>query len=659
MNVRIKRLELLNFKGIRSSIVEFGEGATAISGRNATGKSTIFDAFCWLLFGKNAAGDAKFGVKTYDAGGREIDHLNHEVTGVLTIDGRELELKRVLTEKWVTKRGDSEAVLEGNVTSYLVNGVGVKESEYKAKVASLISEDLFRAITQPLYFQGLKWEKQRELLLSIAGDLSYNDIAKDNEAFKLLLDSIEGTSLEQFKAELAARRRKLAEQLSQIPARIDEVSRHIDPCEPVSEEELADVVVQIESVEKSLSDRKHAESKQDEERRALREKIAKVEEDLSAFSIKFQRALDRVYEENSKAYREYANRVAEIPQQIDVLKRKVEERERDKREKAVYYSAVFEGAQSEKECLGRKWTAVSEEEFKDATCPTCGQQMPADKLEESKAEFLARKSERLETIRVMGLQQKKALEDASAKLEALKKPVAETEVAQIEALESELEKLKSNPVAELARECSKKEDHPEYKMMIDAEKVLREQYAKLVSAHDDTAEALVSRRRELQDKRDILEGRKRAVKQNESLQGRIQELKDEEKRVAQAKADVERQEDVIGELVHSHAVELERRINDKFKTVKFRLFEEQLNGGERPTCVALVNGTPITDANDAARINAGLEIINTFCEHQNVYAPIFIDNAESVNRFVDVKSQLITLSVSNTDLTISNNVLPL
>ena len=228
--VTVKQMTLVNFKGIKSLTVDFGQ-VTEIRGANATGKSTIADAFNWVLFGKDAAGnaDTKFGIKTVDATGKVIEKIDPEVTAILDIGdesyGNVVELRRVYSEDWVTSRGKAEPELKGHKTAYFYNGVPLKESEYKIKINSIIDEDLFRMLTNPLYFPRLDWQVQREMLLKIAGGITLEEIAAGRVEFSELLAQLSGKSLAEIKAEISARKKKIKDALDLIPARIDEVTR--------------------------------------------------------------------------------------------------------------------------------------------------------------------------------------------------------------------------------------------------------------------------------------------------------------------------------------------------------------------------------------------------------------------------------------------------
>ena len=153
----------------------------------------------------------------------------------------------------------------------------------------------------------------------------------------------------------------------------------------------------------------------------------------------------------------------------------------------------------------------------------------------------------------------------------------------------------------------------------------------------------------------ILELQKELNKEEllKQCENRVIELKDQESKLAQELADLEGTEYAIMQFTKSKVDTIERKINGRFKTVRFKMFETQVNGGEVECCETLVNSNgsyvPFADANNAAKINAGIDIINTLCEHYNIYAPIFIDNRESVTRLIESNSQIVNLIVSEQD----------
>ena len=134
MKIKLKKILLKNFKGAKENGIIFGE-KTSIKGANATGKTTIFDAFTWLLFGKNSAGDEKFNVRPLDKDGNRIDNVEIKVSAVLDVDGKEVELSKVQKQNWVKKRGTDTATLQGNVNLFEVDGYPKLESDFKEFVS--------------------------------------------------------------------------------------------------------------------------------------------------------------------------------------------------------------------------------------------------------------------------------------------------------------------------------------------------------------------------------------------------------------------------------------------------------------------------------------------------------------------------------------------
>jgi exonuclease SbcC len=175
MKIELKKLSLSNFKGIRSFEILFDQ-ITDILGDNATGKTTLMDAFLWLFFGKDSTDRKDFEIKTLDANNRPYHRLDHEVAAVIIVDGEQITIRRTFREKWVKKRGSNEQEFTGHSTEFYWNDVPMKESEYQAKVSSIINENIFKLITNTSYFNQLKWQDRRNALLQIAGSISNDDV---------------------------------------------------------------------------------------------------------------------------------------------------------------------------------------------------------------------------------------------------------------------------------------------------------------------------------------------------------------------------------------------------------------------------------------------------------------------------------------------------
>ncbi|MCL1933567.1 MAG: AAA family ATPase [Candidatus Azobacteroides sp.] len=653
--VTIKQITLVNFKGIKSLTVNFGQ-VTEIRGANATGKSTIADAFNWVLFGKDVAGnsDSKFGIKTVDFTGKVIEKLDHEVTAILDIDGETAELRRVYSEDWVTPRGKAESELKGHTTSYFYNGVPLKESEYKIKINSIIDEDLFRMLTSPLYFPRLDWQVQREILLKIAGNITLEEIAAGRSEFSELLAKLSGKSLAEIKAEISARKKKIKEALDLIPARIDEVTRAtpVAPDYKALEAEKTEIEKSIEATEMAM--RNAAESA-----RAEYETQAEIQREINAQkNIQSQvifNAIQKSKEEwnnrNAAAnearaklislQRESESTFAMRSREINALKNDMESRKSRLKE-----------IENRIELKRADWFYQNALQYdpSNSICPACGQEYPIMQAEAKKEDFEKHKAESLRKITEEGQQLTDEKEILTADIEANTKLIRESEnitekekndfTEQIKALQAQTEANPQEPYIEPTPE-----EIPEYVKATEQIDILSKQL-ETGPATGDTIE-LTSKKKELTEQSDEIKrqlGLKAIIEANEN---RKAELLREEKDLARQKADLEKQEFTADSLVKEQMNEVERRVNLRFKSVRFKMYSPQINGGEKPDCILIgPDGAKFTDTNSAEKIAMGLDIINTLCEFNGVYAPVFIDNAEGINRIFPVNSQLIKLIVT-------------
>ena len=258
-NVILKRLSLVNWKGQKERSIDFSN-ETSICGANATGKSTMFDAFIWLLFGKDSLDRKDYNIIPIE-NGKRVDRVDAEVCGVLDVNSKEITLKRVLHQKWVRKRGTAVETYDGCETMFYINNVKCGTAkEYAAKVDSIIDETVFKMITNPSFFLSLKWQDQRSQLFYIAGTISDEQIAASKPEFKALLDSIIGKTLTQYKREISAKKTELNNDLKLIPSRIDQTRKLMPEAKDFDalQTELEAVESEIERVEKSMTDKSTA-----------------------------------------------------------------------------------------------------------------------------------------------------------------------------------------------------------------------------------------------------------------------------------------------------------------------------------------------------------------------------------------------------------------
>lgn len=681
--VIIKRLQLVNFKGLRNVEIEFSDNVTTISGRNGTGKTTIKDAFCWLLWGKNSEGDtdSKFGIKTTDENGNFIPDLEHGVTGVFEVVNTEtgevenVELRRVLIEEWKAPTGETERVLKGHHTDFFYNGVPLKtKAEYEARINAIIPEAVFKIITDPYYFLTLHWKAQREMLLQIAGNVSDEDIARGNERFALLLAQLTGKTLEDYKREVSVKKAKVNEQLGKIPTAIDAITR-VTPEEP----DYTALGKEKESLEAEISQIDESVTSAAEANRIAYDKAAKIQAEINAKRTQQQKLLfeakDTARNEAYKKNETYNNAERELRQieageQNELRSYNVERNRLQSDIKRA--EAAKQGYTVQQDELREKWYSVNAEEFADSdnlVCPlfkhvcadaTALQKYEADRTE-ARNKFYENKEKRLADINRRGEQLTEQITAQETEINRLYDLLAQEEekhqaaVADYADRRAKAEKtISENPKVSTEPDI-KGEDIPEWVTLQEEINELSGQLPKMDASNaNDTAE-LRKKKTELMAKLDEVKRKLNLRDTIDTNNKRIKELREEAAVLAQEKANLQTEETIIDDFVTAQMNEVERRVNSLFSRVQFKMYRTQIEDAKQvPDCICYIDGVRYSDKNAAGKVNAGLDVINTLCAFHGVSAPIFVDEAESVNEFIPVNSQLIKLEVTKDDFTVNN-----
>ena len=224
--IKIESLSLQNFKGCKERKVNFAD-KTDIYGANATGKTTLLDGFMWLLFDKDSTGASKFQIRPLDADGNQINNVEIMVEATLNVDGKIIILNKTQKQKWVKRRGTDVTELQGNENLFMINDYPKSEKDFKEYVSSIVDEELFKLITNPQTFTSKPWKKQREVLMSLVGEVSDLDIALESPDFKDLVSELEIASTEDIRKKYTKALNTWKKKQIEIPARIDEVSKQL------------------------------------------------------------------------------------------------------------------------------------------------------------------------------------------------------------------------------------------------------------------------------------------------------------------------------------------------------------------------------------------------------------------------------------------------
>lgn len=657
--IKLLSMHIQNFKGCKDKTIDFGD-ETRISGANATGKTTVFDAFTWLLFEKDSLGSSNFDIRPLDANGKMIDNIEISVESKIYVDGNEYELKKVQKQKWVKKRGTGTTELQGNINEFGINGYPKSQKDFKDFIAGIIDEDIFTLITNPTAFNSLPWKKQRETLMKFVGTFSDAEIAETfGERYAKLIPELKIASTDDILKKYTKAKTALNKGMVEIPARIDEVSKQLV---------IADVgALEIEKTAKEVALQKVEDeisggNSKLEEINAKREEIMNQKLHLS----EIQNAENQKLMENSRVAREKAatteKDLADVNHRIAMLSDEINATHNRYEAQKVRTERLSADWKTEKVKTYPALTPLEPLSEDALICPTCGQALPEEIKQKKIADYEARKTayeakyvkdkesfekkraENLARIEKDGKESAALRDELKAKEEELRNQMAEESVKLVDA------QITHNEAKEALDRYPTTADvsgNAEYKATVEKISVLEKEIEVMSS---DT-----SGRTELEAKKAVLKNEiaeitgKILAADNTKVKERIAELETEQKEVGQKIADQEQMIDLVEDFIRTKMNMISEKINGMFKIVSFKLFAEQLNGGLKETCECTVNGVPLSSLNNGHRIVAGLDIIQSLSNLYEVSCPIFVDNAESINDFnvPDMDAQMIYLMVTD------------
>lgn len=622
--MKLLRMTIKNFKGIKEVEIDFQGKDTAIIAKNGVGKTSVYDAFLWAQCGKDSQGLTKFEVSPLGADGKVIKGRDTEVTLTMETDeGVKIELKKTLTPKW--KRIDDVEVYNGDTTEHFFDGIPLKKTEYDAKIASLYPEAVMKLITNPMYFPSLKEEAQRELATGLIPEVPNADVMKVNPVFIKLETLLANKTTKEVEKALMAHKKDFEAKLTKMSARIEEAMRGAEGLDESAFAEFEKERERLNAEKSALSAKGNKGKEQLEASRKVKEMaLESLKAEMRVLIAKEQEAEER-YQAELREYKGLASKSDELTFAVQKFQSALD-------------SAYSELKQAEAEvvALRAEFQDVKSEEFKlttnDANCPTCGQHLPTDQADEFIAnlrdKFATDRQNRINGINARGKVKAELVKTLKANIEEIEMDKAE----KISELANVTERLSSS-VAPSEPETSTQRKALSDKIQKAEEALLSVQ----VNTADDEMQKINDQIYELNlklSKRDAVEEAKT----------RVAELEAEEKTIARELANVEGMIAVLGKFTAEKSRMQEANLNALFTKIKFKLFERTLDGKENECFKSLVNGVPFnTNVNTGAQINAGIEIINKFSEHYGVTAPLFIDHAESITERQESNSQMIYL----------------
>jgi len=639
--ITLIELSIENFKGIKKSVIRFDGGNMNIYGRNATGKSTMYDAWTWLLFGKNAAGQADFGIKPLDENGNvKYPGAYITVSAIIDIDGEELNLKRVNSERWETQRGSSEKEFKGNTTEYYIDGVPCQKYRYDARVEQIIDENLFKLLTGVYVFNNQKWQDRRTALFGMINTMSDRDLMSGETKFLALLDAVGKHELDDYRKIITSSRKSYNGEKSEIPARIDECGLLIANIKSI------DFTAMKTERETLIAELETAKSKSESVAdgtiiNQIKNEIDALKNELTA--LENSNALHRERQANSNRNGENELKLKNLRDKRVLLEKML----LNDTQLLTKAETSFNANNSELDKLRKDYTEAGKIKPDIKTdCPTCGRRFDQESLNVAMEEHnkkvdieLADILSKVDKAKNLIATANKDISECKENIESAKKGISE--------IDKEIISIKSNiTVVDITDMPGYDERTAEiYNSISELQKK-----RSVIIANNETVNAGYSAEISvLASKIKTIDGEINKESLLESYESRADELRQKNRDLGAKIEEIDKYLYLLDEFTKYKVSFVEDTINSLFRFTKFKLYDVQINGAVADWCEATYNGVPYSDLNSGMRINIGLDIINTLSKHYGVCVPLFIDNAESVNSILDIDTQVIKLVVTESD----------
>lgn len=640
MKVILKKLVLANFKGIKEKEIDFTE-KTNISGDNATGKSTIFDAYSWLLWGKDSFNRKDYEIKPYDENNDIIHNLESSVVGIFDVDGKEIKFERIYKEVWSKKRGSNTETFTGNTTDFYINDVPKKKKEYEDEIGKIVTEDEFNLLSNPIYFNTILDKKERRnILLSLVKDVSIDDVKAANKELEDL--DLSNYTIDEIQAMAKATCKKINDKLKEIPARIDELEK-TKTTEDFSEleKEKESLKKEIEDLDKKLAGSRNVSEELDKKY----SEISKIKGEITKINSDFEDEKNQKLKDLEEEHADLRRKITMAEFEINNSRKEIEALDENikRREERIKES------EKDLEEMRANWSEIQQRKFDGSlSCPTCGKEFDAEKKDEILKHFNLEKSRNLEKLSEKGKQinetistyqvsiatYKNKKDEEQAKIDKLLKSL-DTIMQDREKIQGQIEQVKALSL------CDKKVE--QIKNLENDISILE---AEIDNVGKEDNSQILSQKQSYNERLDEVNTKLSNQGLNAELDEKIKKYMDEEKELGKEFETQQEKLYLCDEYIKTYTHLVSDKINDLFTKVEFKLFDTQINGGVVETAEATYKGVPYGSLNSAAQINAGLDVINSLSKHYEKEIPIFVDNAESVNELVETQSQLITLSVS-------------
>ena len=640
--IKLLRLTMENFKGCASRTFNFDGRSAVIYGANGTGKTTVYNALTWLLFDKIAGDNGTVmtapDIKPNGNDGEVADHTAiSSVEATFSVDEGTVTLRREYKEVWEAKRGSKEKSMNGHASAYFWNGVPVQLQDFKARLsATLANEDLFWALSNVHWFcRGMDWKARRIMLADVCGlpdDMAV--LAANVERFPGLAEAMNGLSLTDYRKKVDADRSRLEKAQNGYPARLDEIRKTIHQYEKTDFNAL-----------RSMRDGREQDIRQKTDDLSKLDNgtlIASTRNELQGVRNKA-----RELELDNQRYRQRQtpppdNRRPELEKNLQQW----QAAQADAARRVTTEQSLMERLDAQIQALRVDWSNANAKTFTDAVCPTCGQTLPPDAQEMARRKFEANKEYDMAHI-CDRANELKANREAAQKRKEEAERAAENARQNVASVTEELQRLPAAQMPIVTDLSNYADDMAQFNQQIAALQ------GKIDALERETAEsrnALNADLARLRWEKSQLDEQIAGEKVLQDYRAREEELLQAMTNTADELAALNKQRDLCEAFTRFKAGYIENGVNGHFQTVKFKLFQSQVNGGLKECCDVYVGGGRLGHGlNTGAEYNAGIDVINALSEHYGVRVPLFVDGAESVSDLLPIDTQIIRLVVSRDD----------
>ena len=632
--LRLLKLKIENFKGVKKLELDFKGKDRVLAGTNKVGKTTVADAFSWLISNKNSEGVTQFEIKPLNKNNNEIHHLNTVVEGTFQIikDGsfeREFVLKKDYHEKWARKRGTTTEKFTGHTTDYYIDDMPEKKPDFKSFINNIIDYETFKLISDPLYFnEQVEWLEQRKIIYRLVDRPEPGEVSAKAELY-YLAEKLENVSASKYRSQIKSKMTKIdKKKLDKIRAKIDEVQKNLQGMNINEEKQSIEQSIEKLNTELDWLQEKRAVLKSESQSGKL-SKLVDLKSELQGKKekklIKANKRIEQYQNEKTKKKNQQMNYETRIKNLENTIELQIERKT---------------SAEEKRKKLLKEYRRIKAEKFPDDgySCSKCGQKLTEEQVKDLKNNFNKDKSDDLAKVKNKGKNQARLINEATKKIDeanqSIKKLNDMIDGIDLESLDKGLEKGKEY------KEKINNNELEDLKELADKIKELND------TADDSTPVDLSSINSKIADTKDELKEKERklnVIHSKEKAEKRIDELQEEEQTLVNNYETLEKELNDIEKYIKTEIEMLEDDVNGIFELTHFKLFKTQVNGAITETCEAMKEGVPYSELNTGSKYQVGMDIIRTFSNHYGILAPVFIDNRERIAKLPEIDSQTIQL----------------